>query len=137
MARPYKISERAKICYSYHGMLDIKWCHFINVYARAAGSDVHVSMYYVERDYSYEPRPGDVRHDWQMQLQRQQSNKTWSTIGTRTGYLTFDSPSHRTFTSVKGTSYPLRLVVRFTDHDYPNQPGTVAYYYSSWFYNSQ
>src|SRR5699024_2153660 len=38
--------------------------------------------------------------EWTMMLQRRGANG-WNTIGTRTGYVSEDSPSHRTFTNVK------------------------------------
>ncbi|WP_139017903.1 hypothetical protein [Bacillus andreraoultii] len=49
-----------------------------------------------------------------MELQRN-SGGTWNTVGTRTGYLTMDSPSYRTFTNVRVTGEQMRVKVTFYD----------------------
>ena len=51
--------------------------------------------------------------DWTMRLQRYVSG-SWSTIGTRTGYLRNNSPSERTFTNVSRQNARTRVQVSFT-----------------------
>lgn len=51
--------------------------------------------------------------DWYMELQRWDGyNRTWHTIGTRSGYVEKFSPSKRTFTGIKRTPWELRVKVR-------------------------
>lgn len=51
---------------------------------------------------------------WDMYLQRYHSySNAWQTIGTRTGYVSFDSPSNRTFTNILKKNAQLRVYVRF------------------------
>lgn len=65
--------------------------------------------------------------DWTMRLQRlvwnHDGSKRWKTIGTRTGYVSSQSPSHRTFTNVKKMNAQLRLQVTFH-----NASGTKVFY---------
>lgn len=137
MSRPKSIVETARVCYRsgvYANGQETFLCWDVTVQARSTGSNVAVSMV-VARANNWS-NSWNWRHDWTMQLQRQNSKKLWDTIGTRTGYLTGNSPSHRTFTNVKKTSYPLRLVVRFKNHYAgDNDPYSVKYYYSSSFYH--
>lgn len=51
---------------------------------------------------------------WTMRLQRQNTSGTWSTIGTRTGYVARNSNSNRTFTNVRTTGRNLRVTVEFS-----------------------
>lgn len=60
--------------------------------------------------------------DWTMRLQRYENNQ-WNTIGTRTGYVCSDDPSHRTFTNVLKKNKPMRVLVYL---NFPNQ--TISSY---------
>lgn len=66
-------------------------------------SDVSVSMNVIP--------PSSFLSDWTMSLQRYDGG--WKTVGTRTGYLEYASPSNRTFTNVGITNKPMRVSVRF------------------------
>lgn len=61
---------------------------------RSNGSDVDVSF------TVWTPSHMDVRTDWDMYLFRKVGGN-WVLGGTRSGYVSKDSPSHRTFTDVK------------------------------------
>ncbi|MBD1221515.1 hypothetical protein [Virgibacillus halodenitrificans] len=50
--------------------------------------------------------------NWKMRLQRYENDR-WNTIGTRTGYVCSDDPSHRTFTNVLRKNAPMRVLVYF------------------------
>ncbi|MFD2133755.1 hypothetical protein ACFSKI_21300 [Pseudogracilibacillus auburnensis] len=53
---------------------------------------------------------------WTMYLQRR-VNGTWTTIGTRTGYVSSSSPSHRTFTNVRKQG-PMRVMTMINSSAY-------------------
>lgn len=59
---------------------------------------------------------GYCRMRWTMYLQRNNGG-TWTTIGTRTGYVARNSPSPRTFTNVARPGRQIRAYVRFNDAD--------------------
>lgn len=76
--------------------------------------------------------PNWLRFDWTMELQRYYSHpgEGWQTIGTRSGYVTLDSPSPRTFTNIRAMNRRLRVVVRARDAG-----GHVGTFYSEeWVY---
>lgn len=86
-----------------------------NVYGR----DVAVSIETKPEEwgqYTYGPGPEiPMKLTWEMRLQRFNTwTREWNTIGTRTGYVATNSPSNRTFTDIRETLDPLRLVVEFT-----------------------
>lgn len=54
---------------------------------------------------------GIVTLDWTMYLERYYSGSGWRTVGTRTGYVSDTSPSHRTFTNVGGHGSQMRVAV--------------------------
>lgn len=51
-----------------------------------------------------------IWYNWKMSLQRY-TNGRWSTIGTRYGYVSPDSPSHRSFTNVAAKNAQLRVKI--------------------------
>ncbi|MGG0284364.1 hypothetical protein ABEY41_04375 [Peribacillus butanolivorans] len=68
---------------------------------------------------------------WKMDLQRY-VNGSYQTIGTRTGYIDFFSPSSRTFTDVSKKNAKTRIKVTFyTTSSYSTINGTV---YSGYWY---
>ncbi|CAK6479685.1 hypothetical protein BFRIG_05412 [Peribacillus frigoritolerans] len=68
---------------------------------------------------------------WKMDLQRS-VNGSYTTIGTRTGYIDFGSPSSRTFTGVAEKNAKTRIKVTFyTSSSYSTVSGTV---YSGYWY---
>lgn len=88
------------------GALSIKLCAHNN------GSNVDAEMV----QYGSPPWGKDYRTYWTMSLQRQTSSGGWTSIGTRTGYISEISASKRTFTNVKtnGGRDRLRVRVDFT-----------------------
>lgn len=63
-------------------------------------------------------KSGDKKIYWDMLLQRYNSStKAWNTIGSRTGYVSKSSPSHRTFTNIKKQNAALRIWVRIKEVD--------------------
>lgn len=54
--------------------------------------------------------------EWTMYLQRR-TGGTWQTIGSRTGYVSSSSPSHRTFTNVKKEG-PMRVFTIISESAY-------------------
>lgn len=73
--------------------------------AASFGMDVKVSL----TNWTPAHRAG-TQADWVMKLYRRQSNGTVLLAGTRTGYVSADSPSHRIFTNVKRGELELSLV---------------------------
>ncbi|WP_350300609.1 hypothetical protein [Peribacillus frigoritolerans] len=68
---------------------------------------------------------------WKMDLQRN-VNGSYQTIGTRTGYIDWFSPSSRTFTNVSKKNAKTRIKVTFyDDSSYSYANGTV---YSGYWY---
>ncbi|MFJ7366037.1 hypothetical protein ACIQWQ_18265 [Peribacillus frigoritolerans] len=68
---------------------------------------------------------------WKMDLQRYE-NGSYKTIGTRTGYIDWGSPSSRTFTNVLKKNAKTRIKVTFyTSSSYSTVNGTV---YSGYWY---
>lgn len=89
----------------------------INCYMQCAvsnsGSNVNVT--FEETGASGEGNAGDAggRFDWTMKLQRRPNphpETAWTTVGTRTGYVSLSSPSNRTFTNVK-SGYQMRVLI--------------------------
>lgn len=82
--------------------------------------------------------------DWTMYLQRYENGR-WNTIGTRTGYLSYSSPSDRTFSNIAVKGAPMRVKVTYTPYYYAyytdgtegwrndNQSGgSFTYYSKTW-----
>jgi len=69
-----------------------------------AGSNVNASIRITEHTY--------FKEYWTMYLQRYENGK-WNTIGTRTGYIEWSSPSDRTFTNVLKKNAKTRIYVKF------------------------
>lgn len=85
-------------------------------------TNVAVSMEIEQKFQPFYTGIAGCQHNWTMLLQRY-NNDTWDwyTIGSRTGYVAENSPSHRTFTNIrKDVDQPLRLVV------------IMEYYVDSW-----
>lgn len=55
---------------------------------------------------------GSLSVDWTAWLQKYENGK-WVNVASRTGYLSDDSPSSRTFTNVGGAGKTMRLYVGF------------------------
>ncbi|WLR41730.1 cell wall-binding repeat-containing protein [Bacillus carboniphilus] len=53
-----------------------------------------------------------IERHWEMSLQRK-VNGSWTTISTRTGYVSKSSPSNETFTNVERSNSPLKIYVKF------------------------
>lgn len=74
---------------------------------------------------------------WLMRLQRKNlSTGAWENIGTRAGYVSYQSPSNRTFTSVKESHAPLRVEIEFyEDSDFTYYLGATIHsnnFYMYW-----
>ena len=63
--------------------------------------------------------------NWKMELQRYTSG-SWTTIGTRTGYVSSSSPSDRTFTNVLRNGSSMRVKTTFYGYS------TKVVYSSTW-----
>lgn len=88
----------------------------LNLCFTERGSDVDVSMEVFNSVVSFEPY-----YDWVMELQRKDSSGKWQTIGSRSGYITESSPSHRTFTNIAhNSSAALKIYVKlyYSDGEY-------------------
>lgn len=80
--------------------------HFTLSVNENRGSNIPVSI-------TAEGGPSETRNRnlyWTMHLQRY-SNRSWTTIGTRTGYTSETSRSDRTFTNVIRDNRPLRVAL--------------------------
>lgn len=107
----------------------------VGVTYNVSGQDVPVSM--EMEQHFYPPIPGygcvpEAKHNWRMYLQRYDEDTwDWNTIGSRTGYVSELSPSHRTFTGIKRSNAYLRIVIIFEYVYYGWRPdgteGTVTY----------
>lgn len=91
--------------------------------SRGEGSNVHVSLETLRHQSNI---PGFYRHYWRMELLRD-----WNVIGTRTGYVAANSPSHRTFTGIGNHRTRLRVRVTFTGSQAPIIDG-IGGRYSPW-----
>lgn len=82
--------------------------------------------------------------DWTMYLQRYENGR-WNTIGTRTGYLSYSSPSDRTFSNIAVKGAPMRVKVTYTPYYYAyytdgtegwrndsQSGGSFTYYSKTW-----
>ena len=84
------------------------------------GSNVKVSLYDIKGVPTGGPG-GWYKADWEMRLQEKVTHSdgtySWNTVGSRTGWVNDESPSHRTFTNVRSTKYRtrhMRIYVNFT-----------------------
>lgn len=75
--------------------------------------------YYVNVSLTNAPHPYGLRQkwDWTMSLQRY-TNGAWTTIGTKTGYVTSSSPSHRSFSNIAVKGAKMRVKVTYTPYYY-------------------
>jgi len=73
-------------------------------------SNVYVT---IQQDKAYY---AEVRINWKMELQRA-TKDAWITVGTRYGWVSHLSPSHRTFTNVLRPGEHMRVLVTFYHED--------------------
>jgi hypothetical protein len=69
-------------------------------------------------------------YDWKMELQRYDGG--WKTVGSRTGWLSADSPSNRTFTNVLVSGKKMRVKVTFKYENYKGQIISFVRYSKTW-----
>lgn len=60
---------------------------------------------------------------WIMDLQRRNSDGSWSTVGSRSGYVTSSSPSYRTFTNVSIKGATMKIYVKWYQDPYYKEYG--------------
>lgn|SRR5699024_3149008 len=88
--------------YSQNKQVSMKLC------ASNAGNNVDVRL----TQYGYPTMAPHQKTYWTMYLQRY-TNGSWRTIGTRAGYVSYESPSPRTFNNVRKTGARMRCYVKF------------------------
>lgn len=88
----------------------------LDICVSESGSNVNASMKVFSKVTSFTPY-----YEWTMYLQRY-TNGAWSTVGSRTGFITGESPSNRTFTDVgvKNTKMRVKVVFDGSDTRYSN-----------------
>ena len=72
-------------------------------------SDVNVSLTVTDSVMSF-----DAKFSWEMELQRYDGSK-WNVVGHRTGSVSQDSPSHRTFSDVAKKNAQMKVVAYIYD----------------------
>lgn len=93
--------------------------NIVNVaYRPESNGDVDVTMD-LDSHHIIDSNSFDV-YTWTMKLMRENYNGGWDVIGTRTGWISTSSPSNRTFTSVRASTYPLKIQVIFRQ-DFPRR----------------
>lgn len=92
------------------------YAYYVDAALSKDSINVYFSMDHLRRQFR-NGDPGDVKLYWDMYLQRSNGNppatRVWNTVGSRSGYISADSPSHRTFTNVGQPGSLMRVMVKF------------------------
>ncbi|MCO0600447.1 hypothetical protein NGI46_24180 [Peribacillus butanolivorans] len=80
----------------------------LDICVSESGSNVNVSMKIFNNSTTSYPY-----YEWTMYLQRY-TNGAWSNVGSRTGYISGDSSSNRTFTNVADKNTKMRVKAVFS-----------------------